>query len=282
VPASLREVPALLQDTFCMFMDANRDEDEIDAYDAPDDLTDLEDDPNAYWRRRFIILAGGIAALGLCVWLFPGDRPTAAHPSASASASMAALAGASLPSRAYGTAWRGPATKKPSAPKPSPSASASHSAAAKTKKAKKKHPGGSSSTAANASGGPRCAPGDIVLSLFASQPSYAQGELPSFSVYAVSTSATACTLSYGPGSVHIVVTRHGRVVWDSAACKPSAAPRVRFTLGVPQVLTMPWNRRAASPPGCGGSLSAGAGGTFDAIAMTVGQTSPVRSFKLDK
>jgi len=281
VPASLREVPALLQDTFCMLMDANRDEDEIAAYDAPDDFADLEDDPNAYWRRRFIILAGGIAALGLCVWLFPGDRPVAAHSSASASASMAALAGASLPSKAYGTAWRGPATKKPSAPKPSPSASASHSAAVKTKKAKKDQ-GASSSPAANASGGPRCAPGDIVLSLFTSQPSYAQDELPRFSVYAVSTSATACTLSYGPGSVHIVVTKHGRVMWDSDACKPSAAPRVRFTLGVPRVLSIPWNRRAASPSGCGGSLSAGAGGTFDAVALTVGQTSPLRPFKLAK
>jgi hypothetical protein len=78
------------------------------------------------------------------------------------------------------------------------------------------------------------------------------------------------------------VTEHGRVVWDSDACKPSAAPRVRFTLGVPRVLTMPWNRRATSPSGCGGSLSAGARGTFDAVALTVGQTSSVRSFKLDK
>ena len=264
-------------------MDANRDEDELDAYDAPDDFIDQEDDPDAYWRRRFIILAGGIAALGLCVWLFPGGRPAAAHPPAGASASMAALArGHALPSKAYGRAWQGLATKKPSVAKPSPSPSARHPAAAKTKKARKKHPSGSASPAANASGGPRCAPGDIVLSLFTSQPSYAQGELPSFSVYAVSTSATACMLSYGLGSVHIVVTKHGRVVWDSEACKPPAASRVRFTLGVPQVLTMPWNRRAASPSGCGGSLPAGAGGTFDAVAMTVGQTSPVRSFKLDK
>jgi len=270
-----------------MLVDANRDEDEWDAYDAPDDFAAPEEDPNAYWRRRFIILAGGIAALGLCVWLFPGGRPAPAHPSAGSSASMAALArGDALPSQAYGTAWRGLATKKPSvatpSPSPSPSASEGRSAAAKTKKAIKKHRGGGAGPAVNASGGPRCAPSDIVLSLFTSQPSYAQGELPSFSVYAVSTSARTCTLSYGPGSVHIVVTKHGRVVWDSDACKPPAAPRARFTLGVPQVLTMPWNRRAASPSGCGGSLPADAGGTFDAVAMTVGQTSPVRSFKLDR
>ena len=121
-----------------------------------------------------------------------------------------------------------------------------------------------------------------MLSLFTSQSSYAQNALPSFSVYAVSTSATPCTLSYGPGSVRVVVTRHGHVVWDSAACKPSAARLVRFTLGVPQVLTISWNRKATSPSGCAGSLSAGAGGMFDAVAMTAGQSSPVHSFRLRK
>ena len=76
------------------------------------------------------------------------------------------------------------------------------------------------------------------------------------------------------------MTRHGRVVWDSAACKLAGASPVRFTLGVPQVLTIAWNRRASRPSGCAGSLPAGAWGTFDAVALTDGQSSPVRSFKL--
>ena len=101
-----------------------------------------------------------------------------------------------------------------------------------------------------ATSGPRCTPSHIVLSLFTGQASYGPGALPKFDVYAVSTSSSACTLSYGPGSVQVVVTRHGRVVWDSAACKLSAAPSARFTLGVPQVLTITWNRRAARPSGC--------------------------------
>jgi hypothetical protein len=125
-----------------------------------------------------------------------------------------------------------------------------------------------------------CAPADIVLSLFTSQSGYARGGRPKFSVYAVSTSAAACTLRYGAGSVQVVVMRKGHVVWDSAACKPSAAKPVRFTLGVPQVLTVAWDPAAAGPAGCAGSLPAGASGTLDAVAMSDGQSSPVRTFKL--
>ena len=70
------------------------------------------------------------------------------------------------------------------------------------------------------------------------------------------------------------------MVWDSAACKPSAAKPVRFTLGVPQVLTLAWNPKAAGPAGCAGSLPAGTPGTLDAVAMSDGQSSPVHAFKL--
>ena len=148
------------------------------------------------------------------------------------------------------------------------------------KKVEKPGPAFHPSRAASAAGGSPCAPADIVLSLLTSQPSYARGERPSFSVYAVSTAAAACTLTYGAGSVQVVVTRHGHVVWDSAACERSAAAPVRFTLGVPQVVTMVWNPDAAQPAGCAGSLPAGASGTLDAVAMSDGQSSPVRAFKI--
>jgi hypothetical protein len=208
--------------------------------------------------------------------------------SATAQASMAALAKrGDLPTAAYGSAWPGPTAKKTAtasaaasdhttgarpqpdaSPSPSPSPSRSPS------------PGPSPGPTATAPSGPRCAPSDIVLSLFTGQPSYSPAALPQFDGYAVSTSSSACTLSYGPGSVQVAVTRRGRVVWDSAACKLAAASPVRFTLGVPRVLTITWNRRAGRPPGCAGSLPAGAWGTFDAVALADGQSSAVRSFKL--
>jgi hypothetical protein len=258
---------------------ADRDQDGRDDDDAPHDLGPVRD-PSAYWRRRFFILGGGVALLGLCAWLFPGSHPAAPRASATAQASMAALARQGvIPSAAYGSAWPGPTPTKTAKPGPSPSpAQATTKASA--------HPGASPSpgvtaaAAGGAAGGPRCKPSDIVLSLFTAQQSFSRGSRPKFDVYAVSTSSAACTLRYGPGSVHVVVTRHGRVVWDSAACKLTAATPVRFTLGVPQVLTISWNRQASKPSSCAGSLPAGTGGTFDAVAMTDGQSSPVRPFKL--
>jgi hypothetical protein len=259
---------------------ADRDQDGRDDDHAPHD-PGAAGDPNAYWRRRFFILGGGVAVLGLCAWLFPGGHPAAPRASATAQASMAALAkrGDLLPSAAYGSAWPGRTPKKTAKASAAAALGAGH-----RKSGARPHPAASPSPSpgptAAARGGPRCRPSDIVLSLFTGQPSYGQAALPKFDVYAVSTSSSACTLSYGPGSVQVAVTRHGRVVWDSAACKLSADPPVRFTLGVPQVLTISWNRRADQPSGCAGSLPAGAWGTFDAVALTDGRSSPVRSFKL--
>jgi hypothetical protein len=277
-----------------MWMDSDRDEDGEGDYEAIPDLAAARD-PNAYWRRRFFILGGVVVALGLCAWLFPGGHPAAARASAAAQASMAALDHrGELPQAAYGSAWPVPTPKATATASavatPSASGTAARKAASRAYPDASPSPAGrrsprptpSSSGSAQAVRGPRCAPADIVLSLFTSQPSYGPGGTPDFDVYAVSTSSAACTLSYGPGSVRVVVTRHGRVVWDSSACKPPAAPAVRFTLGVPQVLSITWNRQAAAPAGCAGTLPAGAYGTFDAVALTDGQSSPVRSFTLSR
>lgn len=253
-----------------MRLNSNRD------YDGPAD-------PNAYWRRRCIVLLGALAVLAGLAWLFTGGgpAPSAARPVAAHSPAAALRSGDGLPSAAFGSAWPGneptlatPVTATPSATvQPNPSQSRS---------------GASSSPAASASaaspsvagGGARCAPGDIVLSLFTSKASYGRGAWPQFDVYAVSTDASPCLMTYGAGAVRVVVTWHGRVVWDSAACGPPAAKTVQFQLGVPQMLLVRWNRQAAAPSGCAGTLSSGASGTFDAVALAAGQSSQVRTFKL--
>ena len=77
------------------------------------------------------------------------------------------------------------------------------------------------------------------------------------------------------------MTRRGHVVWDSAACKPTAAKPVRFTLGVPQVLTIglePRGRAARRVRWVAARRRPRA--TLDAVAMSHGQSSPVRAFKL--
>jgi len=256
-------------------MDADSDEERLsEEYDIADDARsgaavdegwDQEAD-RVYWRRRFLILCAGIVALGVCAWLIPGAQPPSARSAADARRSVTALnKRLALPKSAYGSAWA------------SPTPSTAPAKLAATHPAAGRPPG----KRASAAGPPLCAPAGIVLSLFTSQASYARGARPAFSVYAVSTAAAACTLSFGAGAVQVIVTRGGHVVWDSAACRPAPARPARFTLGVPQVLALTWNPRASRPSGCGGSLTAGESGTFDAVAMSHGQSSPVRAFKID-
>jgi hypothetical protein len=244
---------------------------------------DRQTDPAAYWRRRFFILGGGIAVVAVLAWQFTPAHP-ARTPGAAAtvrSSMDAAQSPGDLPSAAYGSAWPGPsATASASTPSPTVSATATSSPKATPPTASpsgKPRPGATAS--ATVSGG-QCASGGIVLSLFTSQPSYDPGKDPQFDVYAVSTASAACQMAFGPGSVRVIVTRHGQVVWDSAACKPAAPAAVWFQTGVPQLLTISWSRTATSPAGCAGSLPAGASGTFQAVAMSAGQDSSVRTFTL--
>jgi hypothetical protein len=262
-----------------MWMDADSDEEGGGHdYDAEYDQAWSLDDGRAYWRRRFFILCGGVVALGVCAWLFPGAQQPSAHEVAATRASMAALnRQQALPPAASGPAWSRPgATASPTA------AAKSADATGVRKKTAAKPNAAYRPNAVPAAGVAPCTPADIVLSLFTSQPSYAKDARRSFSVYAVSMSAAACTLMYGAGSVQVVVTRHGEVVWDSAACKASAVKAVRFTPGVPQVLTLVWNPAATEPAGCAGSLPSGGSGTLEAVAMSHGQSSPVRAFTLDR
>jgi len=230
--------------------------------------------PGAYWRRRFFILVGGLALLALLAWLFPARHSgPAAGVSAAARASMAALQSQdALPPAAYGNAWPVPSPKPSATATPKPAAKAS----AKPTTSASPRPTTSASTAGIAP----CKSADIVLSLFTGQASYSQDARPQFNVYAVSTAASQCQMAYGAGSVRVIVTRNGEVVWDSTECKPPTTKTVRFQRGVPQLLTVSWNRGATSPSGCAGSLPAGAWGTFQAVATITGQTSPVRTFTL--
>ena len=232
-------------------------------------------DPSAYWRRRFFILGGGLTVLAVLAWQFTGKGPSAESPAADGSSMAALQAGETLPSAAYGSpaavpSLTTPAEIPPTTPPVTPSATPSS--------AKPKPSASASTTAA----GPSCAPGDIVLTLVTSQASYGRTAQPEFHVYAVSTASSPCQLAYGAGSVRVVVTMHGQVVWDSSACKAAAAQPVQFQLGVPQLLTVSWNRQATGPSGCAGSLPAGATGTFDAVAQTAGQSSHVSTFTLDR
>ena len=76
--------------------------------------------------------------------------------------------------------------------------------------------------------------------------------------------------------------RYGQLLAQVAERALKDAKPVRLTLGVPQLLTVTWNRKAARPAGCAGSLPAGFTGTLRAVALSHGQSSPVRTFKIAK
>lgn len=272
--------------TFRMWMDTDSDEKgHDDDYRADYDGAEYDGGWNpgaerAYWRRRFFILLGGVVALGVCAWLLPGVHQPSKREAAAASASIDALAKRqALPPAASGPAWPGPGSMPDVYPTAATSSPSSTKKAKPAKPSTAYHPKPTASASPSGAHPGACATAHIVLSLFTSKPSYAKGAHPSFSVYAVSTQAAACTLTFGAGSVQVVVTRKGHVVWDSAACKPTPAQVVRFTLGVPQVLTMVWNPAVTKPSGCAGSLPAGVSGTLDAVAMSHGQSSPVAAFE---
>lgn len=116
------------------------------------------------------------------------------------------------------------------------------------------------------------------MTLFSQRPSYVTGERPVFAVYAVSTSPTDCVFRFGPGAVRVLVSRRGRVVWDSAYCHPASVERVHLIRGVPAQMSVTWNRRAGY--GCRGWLPGNSTGRFTAIATTGAQTTPTAYFEL--
>ncbi|MBO0821200.1 MAG: hypothetical protein J2P26_10150 [Nocardiopsaceae bacterium] len=258
-------------------------------------------DPEVYWRRRFFILGGGLTVLMVLAWLFGGGSGPGKQQShtAAVQASVAARqAQGALPSAAYGGPYgarpsaSGSGSPSPSAsgsaspsasgtPSPSRSASGSASASASGKASASPSPKASRTSGAKGKSGAakRCPAGSVVLTVVTSRSAYRSGEQPKFSVYAVSTSASGCQLKYGPGAVRVVVTRHGKVVWNSAACKAArrGARTVRLAQGVPQEVALSWNRKSGS---CAGTRSHGSSGTFEAVASADGFTSPSRSFKL--
>jgi hypothetical protein len=260
--------------------------------------------PDSYWRRRFIILAGGLAVLCLITWAMSALLGPA-KPIERSGAAQAANNRMTLPPAAYGLPST-PSPVTPSAgiqssgtPSPTPtpgvsapaipSASGPGASVPATPASATPALVGPSPSVASAQG--QCRPASIVLSLFSPQPKYGPSQQPRFTVYVVSTAPGTCQLSYLPPFAHVIVTRKGEVIWDSASCAPAAgaagataggtAQQMPLTEGVPKVTTLSWNRKATIP-GCAGSLPSGASGTFDAVAMAGGKSSPVRTITLTR
>jgi hypothetical protein len=225
--------------------------------------------PDEYWRRRVFLLAAGLVVLGLLAWAVSGSG--GGKPGSAGSGRQPVLSATGLPAAAYGSAA---ASGPPSAGAVPAFATASPTPA--RSRSPKRSPRKRPRTRHHASAW--CPSGSVVMTVFTSRPSYQVGQHPVFTVYAVSTVPGGCEMRFGPAAVRIIVTRHGRVVWNSSQCPAPAARTARLRRGVPAQMSVTWNRRAAF--GCRGWLPANSYGNFSATARARVASSPAVTFEL--
>lgn len=232
-----------------------------------------------YWRRRFLALLTGIAAVGVIAWAMSGvlsgsgtgsNAADVSHPRASGTAQDGAAGTATPGVQAASTQAAGtqePATQPPGAAAPRTS---------ETGSAAPSRPGPGDAPA----GLPSCTAGDVVISLTATQAAYGQSQPPEFDVYVVSTAAGTCSFNVGPRYLAVLVANGSRRVWGSADC--AAAPGSLVTdlaRGVPVVLPVSWDLQT-SAPGCRAAAGQATAGSYTATASGDGMSSSPVAFRL--
>jgi hypothetical protein len=229
--------------------------------------------PLTYWRRRFIALVVGLAILAVIAWAFSGAiQASGGRPMASVGHGSPGPGAHARGAHGNGdSSGSGAAPSTPPAPAPTPTPVSSPSPA----------PSPTRATGAAAPGSARaCKPGDVVLSLFASQDSYATGQLPEFDVDVVSTSARTCAFNVGPRFLALVITAGGKRIWSSADCVAGRGSLLTdLARGVPTVLPLSWDRET-SAPGCGPTSRQVTTGSFAAAASDGGLASNSVTFRL--
>jgi hypothetical protein len=211
-----------------------------------------------YWRRRFIVLATGLAALALVTW------------------AMSSALGGTAP-KANTDATKSLHRPRPSASAPSPAVtspavtptttdSPSHSAASTPKASVKSHPASQPTGLAVPASAHSCPANAVVLTLFPSQASYSVTEQPEFSIDVVSTASKTCTFNIGSRHLWLEVKKGRQQVWSSSQCAEGDASMVTILRrGVPTIVTIVWDGHVSSP-GCPVPGAATSAGNYTAVA----------------
>jgi hypothetical protein len=214
-----------------------------------------------YWRRRVVVLAAGMAVLGLPIWAVNEALGGSRAPGQGSPRSNAGhVAGAH--SRA-GSGQRQAATRETAdlGARPRPSADP---------------------RAAGASPSPRrqtCALA-VRLTLRSAQRRYGPGERVTLVVGAVSSRSRPCRFDLGSKFTSVVVASGGTPLWDSSSCLRGSGLRVvMLRRGAPAFLQITWDRRT-SMSGCPGQGTAVRAGTYTAAAFNGQIRSPATTFVL--
>jgi hypothetical protein len=174
-----------------------------------------------YWRRRVAVLVVSMSVLAGITWSAALVLGGAAH-------SGAAAAGRS----------RQPARSVPQASNAGAATGVRNGVAA-DKLAVPAHAAGRS-----------CPAGEVVITLSATQPSYAAWQQPRFVVDVVSWASDPCSFDVGAGHVVLAISAGPAQIWTSADCAEGLASQpVTLHRSVPAVVAMTWDEQHSSA-GC--------------------------------
>jgi hypothetical protein len=211
--------------------------------------------PATYWRRRAVVLAAGVAVLGLPIWAVntalggsqaPGQGPPRSHAGHSGDPGARPPAGRGhrqAPTRQTADLGSRPPARPPAAPP------------------------GAGTTPSPRPGRQTCASGAVLLTLRSVRHRYGPGEQVTFVVVAVSTTSRPCRLDLGSRFTSVVVASGGTPLWDSSSCLRGTGSRVvMLRRGAPAVRRVTWDRRTPLS-GCPGQGTAARAGTYTAAAF---------------
>jgi hypothetical protein len=197
----------------------------------------------AYWRRRFIVLGGCLAALAGAAWSLSGALTVQPTRPAASTGTL---------DRGAGTSPAGTANRRGRI------AASNDHAGPGSGRDRGTLPGAAPAPAASGVAGARdrvrpgfCPWHAIVLSVTANQIQFGPVQQPVFRLSVVSTQRTACSFDVGPGHLALLVKAGSARIWSSGDCV-SGAGSVVVTLrrGVPATVSIAWNKNRSSP-GCG-------------------------------
>jgi hypothetical protein len=206
-----------------------------------------------YWRRRVVVLAAGVAVLGLPIWAVSAALGGSRAPGQGSPRSNAGHV-ASAHSRAGYRQRQAPTQETAdlgSRPRPRPSAVSR----------------GASASPSPGPGRQTCAGRAVRLTLRSAQHRYGPGEQVTFVVGAVSARSRPCRLDLGSKFTSVVVASSGTPLWDSSSCLRGSGFRVvTLRRATPAFLRITWDRRT-SLSGCPGQGTAVRPGSYTAAAF---------------
>jgi hypothetical protein len=220
------------------------------------------DDVDAYWRRRVVVLGGVLAAVGLVVWSCSGGSDGGR----TGGTTVRNVAVMSSPTTLFAP---GPAQNvQPARPTPRPTVTIT--AQVTVVPSPKRRPGDA------------CDTHDIVIDLTPTKTVYGRGEQPQFRLSVVNTGQQACTFGVGPRELQIQVVSGPDKVWNSATCVTGTGSSIQMLRrGIPYAGIVTWDRhRSPSGGACRGRREEARPGTYTVVAKGLGIRTSKRVFVL--